>query len=45
LFTGRKPDLDTMRDILRKALSPLNYKDEDEPTDEEEREKWKVRIN
>ncbi len=30
LFTGRKADLDEMRGILRRALSPLNYRDETE---------------
>ena len=36
LFTGRKADVASMREILRRALSPLNYKDEDETADEEE---------
>jgi 3-dehydroquinate dehydratase/shikimate dehydrogenase len=31
LFTGRAPDVAAMREILRRAMSPLNYK-EDEPT-------------
>jgi 3-dehydroquinate dehydratase/shikimate dehydrogenase len=30
LFTGQKPDLETMRGILRRALSPLNIKNEEE---------------
>lgn len=34
LFTGRKPDLDAMREILRRALSPLNYKEEESESDE-----------
>ena len=42
LFTGRKADLDAMREILRRALSPLNYKDEEEtkeePKDDQEEE-------
>jgi 3-dehydroquinate dehydratase / shikimate dehydrogenase len=29
LFTGEKADLETMREILRRALSPLTYKDEE----------------
>lgn len=28
LFTGQKPDLEAMREILRKALSPLTYRNE-----------------
>jgi 3-dehydroquinate dehydratase/shikimate dehydrogenase len=29
LFTGVDADVETMRDILRRALSPLTYKDEE----------------
>lgn len=28
LFTGRKPDIEVMREILRRALSPVNYRDD-----------------
>ncbi len=37
LFTDKKADLEAMREILRRALSPLNYRDEDpvEPETEE----------
>jgi 3-dehydroquinate dehydratase / shikimate dehydrogenase len=30
LFTGKPADVETMRDILRRALSPLTYKDDGE---------------
>lgn len=30
LFTGMDADVETMRDILRRALSPLTYKDEED---------------
>jgi 3-dehydroquinate dehydratase/shikimate dehydrogenase len=30
LFTGQKADVESMREILRRALSPVTYKDEDE---------------
>jgi 3-dehydroquinate dehydratase / shikimate dehydrogenase len=32
LFTGTPADVETMRDILRRALSPLTFKDEEDET-------------
>ena len=30
LFTGKKPDLEAMREILRRSLSPLTFKEDDD---------------
>jgi 3-dehydroquinate dehydratase / shikimate dehydrogenase len=39
LFTGQRADIESMREILRRALSPVTYKEEEEEEKEEKEEK------